>query len=76
MTLLAPYNKTTMKLCMSFVKDYNHPSAFRYPRGAFISDDCESPAYELGKSVLLKEGKDILFIYCFYSLLQKASFMV
>ena len=62
MTILAPYNQTTMKLCMAFVKDYNHPSAFRYPRGAFIASDCESPAFELGKSVLLKEGKDILFI--------------
>ena len=62
MTILAPYNQTTMKLCMEFVKEYEHPTAFRYPRGAFIADDCESLAYELGKSVLLKEGKDILFI--------------
>ncbi|MFK5976132.1 MAG: 1-deoxy-D-xylulose-5-phosphate synthase [Sulfurovum sp.] len=62
MTILAPYNKTTMKLCMAFVKDYHHPSAFRYPRGAFIATDCESPEYELGKSVLLQEGEEILLI--------------
>ena len=62
MTLLAPYNNTTMKLCMEFTKDYNHPSAFRYPRGTFIAKERESPAYELGKAHLLQEGEDILFI--------------
>ena len=62
MTLLAPYNEATMKLCMSFAKEYNHPCAFRYPRGPFLAEDRESPVYELGKSVLLQEGDDILFI--------------
>jgi len=62
LTLLAPYNESSMNQCMSFAKEYNHPCAFRYPRGAFISDDCETPAYELGKSVLLQEGEEILFI--------------
>jgi len=62
MTLLAPYNETTMKLAMAFAKEYDHPCAFRYPRGAFISEDHESPAFELGKSVLLQKGEEILFI--------------
>ena len=62
MTLLAPYNETTMKLCMEFAKEYDHPCAFRYPRGVFLAKDKESPAYELGKSVLLQEGEEILFI--------------
>ncbi len=62
MTLLAPYNDSTMRLAMDFAKEYTHPCAFRYPRGAFSATDRESPAYELGKSHLLKEGKDILFI--------------
>jgi len=62
MTLLAPYNETTMKLCMAFAKEYDHPCAFRYPRCAFLAEDRESPAYELGKSVLLQEGEEILFI--------------
>ncbi len=62
MTLLAPYNETTMKLCMAFAKEYNHPCAFRYPRGAFLAVDRESPMYELGKSALLQEGEEILFI--------------
>jgi 1-deoxy-D-xylulose-5-phosphate synthase len=47
---------------MAFAKEYNHPCAFRYPRGAFLATDRESPAYELGKSVLLQEGEEILFI--------------
>jgi 1-deoxy-D-xylulose-5-phosphate synthase len=62
MTLLAPYNETTMKLCMAFAKEYTHPCAFRYPRGAFLAEDRQSPPYELGKSVLLQEGEEILFI--------------
>ena len=62
MTLLAPYNETTMQLCMEFAKEYNHPCAFRYPRGSFLAKDCKSPSYELGKSILLQEGEDILFI--------------
>ena len=62
MTLLAPYNESTMKLCMAFAKEYNHPCAFRYPRGAFLAKDRESQAFELGKSVLLQEGEEILFI--------------
>ncbi len=62
MTLFAPYNENTMKLAMSFAKDYDHPCAFRYPRGAFMAKDRDSPAYELGKSVLLQEGEEVLLI--------------
>ena len=62
MTLFAPCNETTMKLAMSFAKVYEHPCAFRYPRGAFLAEDRESPAFELGKSELLQEGDEILFI--------------
>ncbi|SFV60454.1 1-deoxy-D-xylulose 5-phosphate synthase [hydrothermal vent metagenome] len=62
MTLLAPYNETTMKYVMQFAKGYDHPCAFRYPRGAFIAEDADVPDYELGKSHLLKEGNNILFI--------------
>jgi len=62
MTLFAPYNETTMKHAMAFARDYDHPCAFRYPRGAFMAEECESPVFELGKSVLLNEGEEILFI--------------
>ena len=62
MTLFAPYNETTMKLCMEFAKEYDHPCAFRYPRGAFMAEDRESSTFKLGKSELLQEGEEILFI--------------
>ena len=63
MTLLAPYNETTMKLAMAFARDYDRPCAFRYPRGAFIAEDTPAPAFELGKAVLLEEGEsDVLLI--------------
>jgi 1-deoxy-D-xylulose-5-phosphate synthase len=62
MTLFAPYNETTMKHAMAFAKDYDRPCAFRYPRGAFMAEDCESPEFEFGKSVLLQEGEEVLFI--------------
>jgi len=63
MTLFAPYNETTMKHAMVFARDYTHPCAFRYPRGAFMAEDCEAPVFELGRSNLLKEGEgETLFI--------------
>ena len=62
MTIFAPHNETTMKLAMAFAKAYEHPCAFRYPRGAFVADDCESVPFELGKSELIREGKEVLFI--------------
>ena len=62
MTLFAPYNETTMKLAMSFAKEYRHPCAFRYPRGAFMGEDCDSEPFRLGKSELIKKGKKVLFV--------------
>ena len=62
MTLLAPYSETTMKLAMQFAKAYDHPCAFRYPRGAFMAEDAAVPEYTLGKSHLLQEGDEILFL--------------
>jgi 1-deoxy-D-xylulose-5-phosphate synthase len=62
MTLFAPYNESTMQSAMAFAKNYEHPCAFRYPRGAFMAEDCESEPFELGKSDLLKEGESVLFV--------------
>lgn len=62
MTLLAPYNESSMKACMAFAKAYDHPCAFRYPRGAFLAQDAVCDPYELGRSVLLQEGEETLFI--------------
>jgi 1-deoxy-D-xylulose-5-phosphate synthase len=63
LTLLAPYNETTMKHAMRFAAEMKTPCAFRYPRGAFIADDFDAPPYELAKAHMLKEGEgDILLI--------------
>ena len=62
MTLLAPYNKQSLHKVMEFASNYDKPCAFRYPRGAFIAQDTEVADYELGKSELISDGKDMLFI--------------
>ena len=62
MTIFAPSSDTTMRLAMEFAKDFPTPCAFRYPRGAFFSQDTDSTPFELGKSHIIKEGKEFLFI--------------
>ncbi|UFH58915.1 1-deoxy-D-xylulose-5-phosphate synthase [Sulfurovum mangrovi] len=62
MTLLAPYNESSMKAAMRFAKEYDSPCAFRYPRGAFLAPESGCEPYELGKSVMLQEGEEVLFI--------------
>ncbi len=63
MTIFAPRDELSMKYSIDFAYDMHSPCAFRYPRGNF-SDSSKFPAkpYKIGKSQLLKEGKDILFI--------------
>jgi len=62
MTLVAPYNESSMQAVMQFAKEFDRPCAFRYPRGAFLAENEECKPYELGKSVLLQEGNEVLFI--------------
>ncbi len=62
MTLCAPYNKTGLEKIIKFAADFSKPLAFRYPRGVFMVEDEDVPDYELGKSYMVNEGKDILFI--------------
>ncbi len=62
MTLMAPFNESSLKKALSFAVDYDSPLAIRYPRGAFICDDFDVPDYETGKSHLLKEEGEILFV--------------
>ena len=62
MTIFAPSSNNTMKLAMEFAKDFPTPCAFRYPRGAFSSEDKDNTAFELGKSRVVNNGADILFI--------------
>ncbi|MEA3490351.1 MAG: 1-deoxy-D-xylulose-5-phosphate synthase [Campylobacterota bacterium] len=62
MTLMAPYNENSMIKAMQFAKEYNHPCALRYPRGAFSAENSDVPEYELGKADLLQEGREVLFV--------------
>jgi 1-deoxy-D-xylulose-5-phosphate synthase len=62
MTLAAAMNEDSLKKLIDFAVDFSTPIAIRYPRGAFLTEDFEVPPFELGKSHLLQEGKDVLFI--------------
>ena len=62
MTLFAPSSNNSMRLAMEFAKDFPTPCAFRYPRGAFTSQDKDTTPFELGKSRVVSKGEEILFI--------------
>jgi len=62
MTLVAPFNEDSLKKLLDFAIDFKTPLAIRYPRGAFLAEDKEVPEYKLGKSHLIEDGEDILFI--------------
>ncbi len=62
MTIFAPSSNASMVKAMLFAKDFPTPCAFRYPRGAFNFSEDETPAFTLGKSHTIQEGKDTLFI--------------
>ncbi len=62
MTIFAPSSNNTMIEAMKFAKDFPTPCAFRYPRGAFISQDKDNTPFEFGKSRVVSEGSEILFV--------------
>ena len=62
MTIFAPSSNKSMVEAMRFAKDFPTPCAFRYPRGAFIFNETESIPFELGKSNIIKNGENVLFI--------------
>jgi len=62
MTIFAPSSNVTMKKAMEFAKDFPTPCAFRYPRGAFSSQDEDDTPFKLGKSRIVTEGKEVLFV--------------
>jgi len=62
MTLAAPCNEDSFKKLLDFSISFDTPLAIRYPRGAFIADNFETPNFELGKSNLIESGEDVLFI--------------
>lgn len=62
MTIFAPSSNASMVEAMKFAKDFPTPCAFRYPRGAFTSQDEDATPFELGKSRIVKEGEEVLLI--------------
>jgi len=62
MTLMAPFNESSLIKALEFSLNFPTPLAIRYPRGAFTADDFETPDYELGKAHIIQDGKDVLFI--------------
>ena len=62
MTLMAPFNEDSLIKALEFSVDFPTPLAIRYPRGAFIAENFEVPKYQLGKSHLIKDSGEILFI--------------
>ncbi len=65
MVLFAPRDFETLNKAVEFAYDYDKsPCAFRYPRGAFELNDgiFEAKDFELGKSEVLIESKDIMLI--------------
>jgi 1-deoxy-D-xylulose-5-phosphate synthase len=65
MTLFAPFNESSMVEAMRFASTLQMPCAFRYPRGAFMDNECAITPYELGKGEIIKscnDGSDIALI--------------
>ena len=63
MTLMAPKNASEFRKMLEFSMDFKHPISIRYPRGEACTDytEFDSPI-ELGKSELLRQGKEILIL--------------
>lgn len=63
MTLFAPRCEKSLQNAIKFAYKMKTPCAFRYPRGAFFdTGGFEAKEIKYGKSELLKEGKEALFI--------------
>jgi 1-deoxy-D-xylulose-5-phosphate synthase len=62
LTLMAPFNESSLKKALRFAVDFPTPLAIRYPRGAFMAEDFAVPDYEKGRAHLLREGEEVLFV--------------
>ncbi len=64
MTIFAPRDEATLIDAVAFAADFPTPCAFRYPRGAFVSEERYAiTPFALGKAQLLKDAQsDILLI--------------
>lgn len=60
MCILAPYDYSEFREMLEYaVLQHNGPIAIRYPRGTGIDSNQFTSHVEMGKGVLLREGKDI-----------------
>ncbi|WP_104696824.1 MULTISPECIES: 1-deoxy-D-xylulose-5-phosphate synthase [unclassified Helicobacter] len=65
MILFAPFDNSSLKEAVRFATTIdNAPCAFRYPRGRFAIEDgiFKAEGFELGRSRLLKEGREFLLV--------------
>ena len=61
-TILTPSDETELRLALRFAINAEGPVAIRYPRGECPHYDAEHPAYELGKSRVVKNGEDVAIL--------------
>lgn len=62
--IFAPRDSATLEMALEYAVSTESPSAFRYPRGAFLEDGCYAPSpFETSKAEILVNGQDdMLFI--------------
>lgn len=58
LVLMAPADEPELKSCLRYALTLNVPSALRYPRDQVPVPYGDCPAWELGKSRLMRPGKD------------------
>jgi len=65
MIVMAPKDENELQHMIRSALSYSHPAAVRFPKGKGlgVSMDTELKILPLGKSELVREGKDLLFAY-------------
>lgn len=62
LVLMAPKDAEELRMMLNFAVGLDMPVAIRYPKDTAPDSKLPSPALELGKAEILKEGKDIAII--------------
>ncbi len=64
LNIMAPKDENELGHMLRTAIDFNGPVAIRYPRGSGVGVGLENPleVMEIGKSEVLKEGKDVLIL--------------
>lgn len=63
MIIIAPKDTKELIEAMKFAMDYHGPVVIRFPKGnAYVSENAENGEFEIGKSPVIKRGKDIAII--------------